>query len=116
MSQPIGGLMKNLVLRLAILSLGLVFQSPVSHAMVTSGGPSGYHVTKKTVLGGEGSWDYLIVDSKARRIYISRGTHVMVVDADTAAVVGDIPNTNGVHGIAIADDLDKGFTSNGRDN
>ncbi len=79
-------------------------------------GSSGYHVTKKTVLGGEGGWDYLTVDSKARRVYISRGTHVMVVDADTAAVVGDIPGTNGVHGIAIASDMDKGFVSDGRDN
>jgi YVTN family beta-propeller protein len=81
-----------------------------------SAGPSGYHVEKKIVLGGEGSWDALTVDSKARRVYISRGTHVMVVDADTGAVVGDIPNTNGVHDIAIAPDLDKGFISDGRDN
>jgi DNA-binding beta-propeller fold protein YncE len=78
-------------------------------------GPSGYHLAKKAVLGGEGGWDYLTVDSKARRVYISRGTHVMVVDANSAALVGDIPNTNGVHGIAIADDLDKGFISDGRD-
>jgi len=77
-------------------------------------GSSGYHVSKKTVLGGEGGWDYLTVDSKARRVYISRSTHVMVVDADTTAVVGDIPGTNGVHGIAIASGMDKGFTSNGR--
>jgi uncharacterized FlaG/YvyC family protein len=68
------------------------------------------------VLGGEGGWDYLIVDSKARRVYISHATHVVVVDADTNAVVGDIPNTNGVHGIAIVTDVNKGFTSNGRDN
>jgi YVTN family beta-propeller protein len=78
-------------------------------------GPSGYHITKTLKLGGEGGWDYLTVDSKARRVYISRGTHVMVVDADTGALVGDIPNTNGVHGIAIASDFDRGFTSNGRD-
>ena len=65
-------------------------------------GPSGYHVAKTVKLGGEGGWDYLTVDSKARRVYISRGTHVMVVNADTGAVVGDIPNTNGVHGIAVA--------------
>lgn len=105
--------MKNLALRVALVSLCLLFQSVVlSHAI----GTSGYHVAKTTVLNGEGGWDYLTVDSKARRIYISRGTHVMVVDADTAAVVGDIPNTNGVHGIAIVADMDKGFTSNGRDN
>ena len=109
--------MKNFALRIAIVALCLLFQSVLSsEAKVTSGGPSGYHLTKKTVLGGEGGWDYLTVDSQARRVYISRGTHVMVVDADSAAVVGDIPNTNGVHGIAIVADMDKGFTSNGRDN
>lgn len=109
--------MTNLALRFAIVGLCLVFQTIIlSHAMGTSPGPSGYHITRKTVLGGEGGWDYLTVDSKARRIYLSRGTHVMVVDADSAAVIGDIPNTNGVHGIAIVADLEKGFTSNGRDN
>jgi DNA-binding beta-propeller fold protein YncE len=81
---------------------------------ILSAGPSGYHVSKTIKLGGEGGWDYLTV--AGRRVYISRGTHVMVVDADTGAVVGDIPNTNGVHGIAIAADLDKGFISDGRDN
>src|SRR3984893_19233523 len=80
-----------------------------------SAGPSGYHINKKTVLGGDGGWDYLTVDSKARRVYLSRGSHVMVVDADSAELVGDIPNTNGVHGIAIAVDMDKGFISDGRD-
>ena len=49
-------------------------------------------------IGGEGGWDYLTVDSDARRVYISRGTHVMVMDADSGKVVGDIPNTDGVHG------------------
>lgn len=76
---------------------------------------SGYHLIKKTTLGGEGGWDYLTVDSDARRLYISRGTHVMVVNADTGAVVGDIPNTPGVHGVAIVSKEGKGFTSNGRE-
>lgn len=58
----------------------------------------------------------MTVDSQARRLYISRGTHVMVVNADTGEVVGDIPGTNGVHGIAVVPGLGKGFTSNGRDN
>jgi DNA-binding beta-propeller fold protein YncE len=75
-----------------------------------------YQVVKKVVLGGEGFWDYLICDSAARRLYISRGTHVMVVDADTYAVVGDIPGTEGVHGIALAPEFGRGFTSNGRAN
>jgi len=87
-----------------------------SAAALPAPGPSGYHLAKTVPLGGEGGWDYLYVDSDARRVYISRGTHVMVVDADTYAVVGDIPDTQGVHGIAIASDLGRGFTSNGGSN
>lgn len=94
----------------------LVCVSVLLASAILSAGPSGYHVAKTLKLGGDGGWDYLTVDAKARRVYISRGTHVMVVDADTGAVVGDIPNTNGVHGIAIAPDMDKGFVSDGRDN
>jgi len=75
-----------------------------------------YHLLQKVTLGGEGRWDYLLVDPNARRIYISRSSHVMVVDADTYKIVGDIPNTNGVHGIAIAPELGRGFTSNGSSN
>ena len=78
--------------------------------------PSDYKVLKTVKLGGDGGWDCLTVDSQARRLYISRGTHVMVVNADTGEVVGDIPGTNGVHGIAVVPGLGKGFTSNGRDN
>src|SRR5437867_12082399 len=77
---------------------------------------SGYHVIKPIPIGGEGGWDYVYVDSDARRVYVSRGTHTIVLDADTYAVVGDIPDTLGVHGIAIATDLGRGFTSNGRAN
>ena len=76
---------------------------------------SGYHLLKKIEAGGEGGWDYLFVDSVARRLYVSRGTRVMVFDADTGASVGEIPDTAGVHGVAIADDLGRGYTSNGRD-
>ena len=76
----------------------------------------GYHVIKKIQLGGEGSWDYLTVDNAARRLYVSRGTHVMIIDLETDKLVGDLPNTPGVHGIAIATELNRGFTSNGRAN
>ena len=76
---------------------------------------TGYHLLKKYVLGGEGRWDYITADSDSHRLYISRSTHVMVVDANTGAILGDIPNTSGVHGIALAAEFGKGFTSNGRD-
>ena len=75
---------------------------------------SGYHIIKRLKVGGEGGWDYLTVDDAARRLYISRSTHVMVIDLNTDKVVGDIPNTSGVHGIAIASELNLGFTSNGK--
>jgi DNA-binding beta-propeller fold protein YncE len=83
-------------------------------AALAAGGP-GYHVVTTYKLGGDGGWDYLTADASARRIYISRGTHVMVVDADTGKSVGDIPDTPGVHGIALAPELGRGFVSNGRE-
>jgi DNA-binding beta-propeller fold protein YncE len=85
-------------------------------ALALCAAPPGYHVIRKIHLGGEGFWDYLTADSSARRLYVSHGTHVVVVDLDTDKVVGDIPDTQGVHGIAVADDLGRGFTSNGRAN
>ncbi len=78
--------------------------------------PSKYEVKQKYVLGGDGGWDYLTYDSTGKRLFISRGTHVMVVDPSKGSVIGDIPGTGGVHGIALAQDLGKGFTSDGRDN
>jgi len=77
---------------------------------------TGYHITGEIRVGGEGGWDYLTVDATARRLYVSHGTHVAVVDVDGNKVVGDIPDTAGVHGIAIAPELNRGFTSNGRSN
>ena len=87
----------------------------VAAVAVAAAGP-GYHVTQTYKLGGEGGWDYLTADASARRVYISRGTHVMVMDADSGKVVGDIADTPGVHGIALAPELGKGFVSNGREN
>ena len=76
----------------------------------------GYHVIKTWKLGGEGGWDYLTIDPDARRLYISRATKVVVIDADSGKSVGEIPDTPGVHGIALAPELGKGFVSNGREN
>jgi len=75
----------------------------------------GYHLINTYKLGGEGGWDYLTLDSSARRLYISRATHVIVIDADSGKPVGDIPDTPGVHGIALAPELGRGFVSNGRE-
>lgn len=83
-------------------------------AVMWAAGP-GYHVVNTWKLGGEGGWDYLTADSDARRLYISRGTHVIVIDLDSGKSVGDIADTPGVHGIALAPELGKGFISNGRE-
>ena len=85
-------------------------------AALLSAAPPGYHVLRKIHLGGDGSWDYLTADPSARRLYLSHSTHVMVLDLDTEKVVGDIPDTQGVHGIAIASELNRGFISDGRTN
>src|SRR5713101_3316324 len=75
-----------------------------------------YHLKHNFVLGGDGGWDYLTYDSSGKRLFISRATRVMVVDPEKGSLIAEIPNTTGVHGIALAHDLGKGFTSNGREN
>jgi YVTN family beta-propeller protein len=76
--------------------------------------PSGYHLANQVPLPGAGGWDYLTVDATARRVYISHATQVEVLDADTQKSVGTIPDTLGVHGIALAPDLGRGFISAGK--
>jgi DNA-binding beta-propeller fold protein YncE len=102
-------------LAVAAACLFISFGCAVKGASESGAGPApNYHVMRTLPLGGEGRWDYLTTDSAARRLYISRSTHVMVVDLDSEKVVGDIPDTEGVHGIAVAPELNRGFTSNGR--
>jgi YVTN family beta-propeller protein len=78
--------------------------------------PSGYHVTSEIKVPGAGGWDYLTVDDGARRVYVSHATQVDVLDADTGQIVGTIPDTPGVHGIALARALDRGFITAGKAN
>ncbi len=89
----------------------------VTLLLVTSGLASspGYHLIKTYKLAGDGGWDYLTFDQSSNRLYISRSTHVIVIDADSGKSIGDIPDTPGVHGIALAPDFGRGFVSNGRD-
>jgi len=82
----------------------------------TVGAADVYHQVKEIAIGGEGGWDYLIVDSTAHRLYVSHATKIVVADTQTGKVVGEIPDLPGVHGMAIAADLGRGFTSNGRAN
>ena len=74
--------------------------------------PSGYRLAKTVHIGGEGGWDYLIVDDNARRLYVTHASKVHVLNADTFDIVGEIP-TEGAHGVAIASPFGRGFASNG---
>lgn len=75
-----------------------------------------FRLVKSVTIGGDTFWDYLTFDAESRRLYIAHGTHVVVVDTDSYAVVGDIDGTPGVHGVALADGLGKGFISAGGSN
>lgn len=77
---------------------------------------SPYALVKEIAIGGEGGWDYLITDPAAHRLYVSHATKIVVADTDTGNIVGEIPDLAGVHGFAIAADLGRGYTSNGRAN
>ncbi|MDD5674427.1 MAG: hypothetical protein PHC61_09700 [Chitinivibrionales bacterium] len=81
----------------------------------TTAAPVNYHLLKKLALGGEGRWDYLFVDTNMHRLYIPRSTRVAVLDLQTDSIIGEIRDTKGVHGVAVADEFGHGFTSNGQD-
>ena len=98
----------SLACRAAVL-LGLTFATAV-----VASGDSGYRIVGKWPAGGSGKWDYLIVDSPHHHLFVSRATHVQAFDLDSGKVAGDIENTLGVHGIALAQDMNRGFTSNGK--
>lgn len=81
----------------------------------TSAAPqSGYHLIKKVPVSGAGGWDYVTVDESARRVYVAHATQVEVLNADTFELVGTIPNTPGVHGVAIASEFSRGFITAGK--
>jgi hypothetical protein len=108
---------KRIAILAAAAALGVaILTGALLPAASAAPGASGYKVIKTVPISGEGGWDYIYVDSDARRVYVSHATQVVVLDADSYEVVGSIPNTEGVHGIAIAPELGRGFTSNGRSN
>ncbi len=74
-----------------------------------------YRVVKTWKLGGDGGWDYLTADSAGHRLFIARATRVMVIDTESGKQVGEIPDTAGVHGVALDYEAGRGFTSNGRE-
>ncbi len=85
-------------------------------AVSTASFGQGYKITGSIPIGGTGGWDYLTADSQNRRLYVSHGPAVEVLDLDTQKAVGKISGLKGVHGIAVADDLGMGFISDGRAN
>lgn len=97
--------MKKNMLSIALMLFALASQSQ-----------PGFHLIKKTVIGGEGGWDYLSVDSENRRLYISHSTKVEVLNADTHEKVGSIDNLKGVHGVIAVPKTGRGITTNGRSN
>jgi DNA-binding beta-propeller fold protein YncE len=93
-----------------VVCLAIIVMSNSGLAQATKG----YKVVDRVKIGGEGGWDYLIADTAAKRLYMSHGTQVIVFDTKANIVIGEIPNTIGVHGIALAPKLGRGYTSNGR--
>ncbi|MEO6391245.1 MAG: YncE family protein [Pyrinomonadaceae bacterium] len=108
--------MKSLKLLIFVM-VATVGMSSISQAQkVKSPAPaSGYHLVDTIKVGGDGGWDILTADSEGHRLYVSHSTKVEVIDTAKDKVVGEILNTNGVHGIAVARKYGRGFTSNGRD-
>src|SRR5262245_57504816 len=101
-------------MRSAVIALAFVVAAVL--ALLTSGMPSPlFRAGPRWTLGGEGGWDYVTVDAAARRLYVSHGTRVEVLDLKSRARLGVIEPTPGVHGIALAPDLHRGFVSCGRD-
>ena len=102
----------------AFLLFCLGFAAPSGPAQNPPGQPnsSGYHLLKTIPVGGTEGWDYVTMDSDARRLYIGRGDHIDVVDVDAGAVVGKVTGLSHVHGMVLAPDLGRGFTSDGESN
>lgn len=100
--------MKHLLPRL----FGLLALMPLCAAQAA--GTPNYHITHQVALPGDEGWDYLTFDQAGHRLFVSHGSRVLVLDADKLTVSGEIPDTPGVHGIALAADLNRGFVSAGR--
>lgn len=99
--------MKQLLLSLAFVLFALLLRAQTTPT---------YHVLSKTTLGGEGFWDYVLVDPMARRLYVTHDTRIEVLDVDTKKLVGTITGTAGAHGVAVVTKHNRGFITNGRTN
>jgi YVTN family beta-propeller protein len=93
---------------------GLLMLAALVGTKAAAAPETGYHIIKKVPLPGTGGWDYVFVDAPGRRVYVSHATQVEVLNADTFEPVGTIPNTPGVHGIAVAPEFGRGFITAGK--
>jgi hypothetical protein len=100
----------------APLAAAAIAVAGLCYPLVSRAQDAGYRLVDKQHLDGAVKWDYLAIDSKRRHLFITRGDQVDIFDIDKKQVVGTIANTHGVHGVALAADLDRGYTSNGNDN
>jgi DNA-binding beta-propeller fold protein YncE len=98
---------------ITVMALAAVVSTVPARSAHAQEGP--YKAAKEIAIGGEGGWDYLSIDAPAHRLYVSHATKVVVIDTQANKVVGEVPDTPGVHGFAIAADLGRGFSSNGRE-
>ncbi len=109
------GKMKKILVGLAAMVVAAgIMASRHTVAAPQTAGASGYHLIKKVKLGGTGGWDYLTVEQATHRLFISRGTKVIVVDPTTEKVLGEIPDMKRVHGIALAAEFNKGYITDGQ--
>ncbi|HKS05939.1 MAG TPA: hypothetical protein VJR92_06465 [Gemmatimonadaceae bacterium] len=103
----------NTTHRVGLRVTALLLATPCILAAQDGGG---FRIVKKIPVGGAGtSWDYTLADAPSHRLYVSHGTEAVVIDTERDSVIGRVSPTPGIHGIAVANELNRGFTSNGRD-
>jgi YVTN family beta-propeller protein len=95
-------------------SAAVLLAALVTGMAVAAPAKSDLQVTQQWKLGGAGGWDYLTLDAAGKRLFVSRATRVDVISTESGKVIGTVPNTQGVHGIALAEDAKRGYTSNGK--
>jgi DNA-binding beta-propeller fold protein YncE len=106
--------MRSPLIRLRPILSSVVVVLSLARALAAQAAETGYRIARQEVLAGDVKWNYLSFDASTRRLFITRGDHVDVYDTELRRVVGNIPETPGVHGVALAPELDMAYSSNGR--
>src|SRR5438552_16316767 len=110
--------MSPLTMKVRINGLAVVFAAllGVTFTHGASAADPQYKAVKQIAIGGGSGWDYLFADAASRRLYVTHGTKVVVIDTDADKVVGEVLDTPGVHGFVPVPDLKRGFSTNGQEN